>query len=122
MNFTRTAFGINSKLILKTALFTTLLANTCKNSKCNEKILPIQSWSDTPTEFRPDLKLFERLDTQLLNNSAFVVDHAVHETLNGESKIEVYEIYRKLNSDEIYCIVKFGKSINGYPGIVHGGS
>ncbi len=72
-------------------------------------------------QFRPDLQLYERIDHQLTDDHSMKVDHALHETLAGDRMIEVYEIYRKLNDEEIYCIVKFGKSINGYPGVVHGG-
>ena len=35
--------------------------------------------------------------------------------------IEVYEIYRKLGENEVVCLVKLGKKLNGYPGVIHGG-
>jgi acyl-coenzyme A thioesterase PaaI-like protein len=51
----------------------------------------------------------------------WVKDHALHDTVAGPGKVEAYEIYQKNNSNELYCLVKFGKSLNGHPGIVHGG-
>jgi len=51
----------------------------------------------------------------------FLPNHALHETLQGENKVEIYEVYKHNTKAEIMGIVKFGNSLNGYPGIVHGG-
>lgn len=72
-------------------------------------------------DFRPDSKQFQRIDHMLENNESMRTDHALHETLAGDRMIEAYEVYRRVGRDEILCLVKFGKSVNGYPGVVHGG-
>ena len=46
--------------------------------------------------------------------------HVVYGTLLGDDKIEAYEVYKKIDSDEIYCVLKFGQKVCGYPGVVHG--
>ena len=74
-------------------------------------------------DLRPNNNEYDRIDTLLLTNEYknFTKDHAIHDTLNGLKKIEVYEIYKKKDADEIKCIIKFGESLNGHKGIVHGG-
>lgn len=67
---------------------------------------------------------YERIDEKMFKLSKFqrfIKDHALHETLKGEKKVEQYEIYRKKGADEIMAIVRFGQSLNGHPEIVHGG-
>ena len=34
---------------------------------------------------------------------------------------QVYEIYKSRTSNELFCLIKFGGSVNGYLGVVHGG-
>lgn len=75
-------------------------------------------------KLRPASNQYTRIDEGPLmkkENQAWVNDHAIHGTLNKESGIELYEIYKCNNSDDILCIIKFGSSLNGYPGVVHGG-
>ena len=70
-----------------------------------------------------DPAVYERVDEKLFKGKfkQFVKDHALHETLAGENMVEKYEIYRKKNAEEIMAVVRFGKSLNGHPRIVHGG-
>ncbi|KAJ1425434.1 HotDog domain-containing protein [Ochromonadaceae sp. CCMP2298] len=35
--------------------------------------------------------------------------------------VEAYEVYKHRTREEIYCILKVGSRLNGYPGILHGG-
>lgn len=74
-------------------------------------------------KLRPNPLEYERIDTRMLAKEYkhWVKDHALHDTVAGPGKVEAYEIYQKNNSNELYCLVKFGKSLNGHPGIVHGG-
>ena len=73
--------------------------------------------------YRPNEKEYDRIDTLLLTEEmkSFTKNHALHESLKGDKKIEAYEIYKKKDADEIKCIIKFGESLNGHKGIVHGG-
>lgn len=66
---------------------------------------------------------YVRVDGKVVNPEIkqFVENHALHDTLNGAGMIEAHRIFKKVDGDEIFCVFKFGKSINGYPGIVHGG-
>ena len=71
-----------------------------------------------------DTERYERMDEKLFATekfSSFKENNAVHDTLKGEGKIEKYEIYKKIGSDEIVAIVRFGSKINGHPTVVHGG-
>ena len=73
---------------------------------------------------RPATSEYDRIDEFHLSkkeNYSWLQDHAIHGTLNKESGIEVYEIYKCTSADELLCIIKFGSSLNGYPGVVHGG-
>jgi acyl-coenzyme A thioesterase PaaI-like protein len=74
-------------------------------------------------KLRPNPLEYERIDTKMLAKEYkhWVKDHALHDTVAGPGKVEAYEIYQKNNTNELYCLVKFGKSLNGHPGIVHGG-
>lgn len=51
----------------------------------------------------------------------FTQNHALHDTLLGEGMIEVYEIYKKKEENEIVGLIKLGKKLNGYPNVIHGG-
>ena len=71
-----------------------------------------------------EIPLFERIDEKFLAKKEFVKmvpKNLVHDTLNGGRMIETYEIYRKLDSDEVWAIIKFGDLLNGHPTYVHGG-
>lgn len=74
-------------------------------------------------KLRPDLSSYTRIDEALLEPEyrSFVENHALHDTLNGDNKVEEYEIYKKNDLSEIVCVIKFGSALNGHPGIVHGG-
>jgi acyl-coenzyme A thioesterase PaaI-like protein len=74
-------------------------------------------------KLRPSIDEYDRIDYKLLSTEykIWVKDHALHETLAGDGKIEAYEVYKRKNADEVVCLVRFGKSLNGHPGIVHGG-
>ena len=74
-------------------------------------------------KIRPDFKLYERIDWWMEKEeyAHFIKDHAVHDTLDGSSKIESYEIYRHREQNELFVIVKFGSALNGHQEIVHGG-
>lgn len=77
---------------------------------------------DDLERFRPSQDSYERIDDKVFNEGhLFLENHAVHDTLAGLNRVEVYEIYKSKSSEELLCILKFGGSINGYPGIVHGG-
>ena len=60
-------------------------------------------------------------DSDVARSKITLESHILHDTLNGDSLIETYTMYRKKNDDEIRCVVKLGGQLNGYPGIVHGG-
>jgi hypothetical protein len=57
----------------------------------------------------------ENIRPEVLSNNAF------HGTLRGENLIEDYEVYYNEAEKDIICLVRFGKSLNGHNGIVHGG-
>jgi hypothetical protein len=72
---------------------------------------------------RPNPKEYTRIDKLMSQGELkdWIKDHAIFDSLNGGGRIEAYEVYHKNNSDEILALITFGKSLNGYPKIVHGG-
>lgn len=71
----------------------------------------------------PDLNEYE-----LINEASYMKDfdllrahHVLYSSLSGDDKVKRYEVYRHKHKEEIYCIVEFGKSVTGWPNIVHGG-
>jgi acyl-coenzyme A thioesterase PaaI-like protein len=67
---------------------------------------------------------FERVDQKLMNDpkyQKFVKDHAIHDTLSGKDMVEQYEWYINKETEELLAVTTVGKSLNGYPGVVHGG-
>ena len=125
-------FSRFSRQILLISAATVISAGTVNNvatfSHCEEVIQHrIQSASDDVTilkQIRPVCDKYERLDELHLSkkeNQDWLKDHVIHGNLNKESGIEVYEIYKKSDEDELVCIIKFGSALNGYPGVVHGG-
>jgi len=77
---------------------------------------------DSHIQFRPSNE-YTRIDEIVLSSDYvdIVANHAIHDTLNGPSKVEVYEIFKHETLPSIYSVIKFGNALNGHPGIVHGG-
>ena len=89
---------------------------------------------DELSSVRPDLNAYTRIDENVdmvaaikdnlkidVSKKDYRTTHAIYGNLMGDDRIEAYEVYKKNDSDEVKCILKFGNKLNGYPGIVHGG-
>lgn len=74
----------------------------------------LKSLRPNPEEYDPFL-----WDTK--KNEKIVKHNALLETLHGDDLVETYEVYKHKTNQEIYVVLKFGKRLNGYPGILHGG-
>jgi len=114
----------NLKTYCHSNSITSTTSSTTSTSTTSTTISTTSTTISTSIEaYRPNKDEYDRLDTLLLTNEYknFTKNHALHESLKGNGKIEAYEIYKKKDSDEIKCIIKFGESLNGHPGIVHGG-
>ena len=102
--------------------------------------IAVSSWEldaksvDDLKRIRPDLSLYTRIDDKAdmislikdnLNidrsDPSYMSKHAIYGNLLGQNKIEAYEVYKKNDDGEVKSIIKFGGSLNGYPGVVHGG-
>lgn len=108
-----------------TALSTVALSSLYSNKSYNDSNAVInKSDNEILLKIRPDSNTYTRIDSWMEKKefAHFVKDHAVHDTLDGSSKIESYEIYKHNNSDEIFVIIKFGSALNGHREIVHGGT
>ena len=71
---------------------------------------------------RPKDQGFVRIDeTVLREKSEFVVGHALHEALKGDSLVETFEIYLNPKTSELHTVAHFGVGLNGHPSVVHGG-
>jgi hypothetical protein len=75
----------------------------------------------TLAKYRPDSR-YQRIDSILETaHPEWKSNNAFHGTLQGENLIEKYEVYANVEDGDIICLVKFGRSLNGHTGIVHGG-
>lgn len=74
-------------------------------------------------KYRPNLEEFERVDENIFDSKydKYRSQHIIYSALLGESKVERYEIYKSKKTQEIYCLLKLGDKVNGWPNIVHGG-
>jgi hypothetical protein len=127
----QTRFALSQRICIASAAAVISLANnsgglTSCDAAANSRI-PISRAVKDPMlleRLRPATNEYDRIDEFYLSkeeNYSWLRDHAIHGTLNKESGIEVYEIYKCTSADELLCIIKFGSSLNGYPGVVHGG-
>ena len=124
-------YQINSPKKIPSNLLTYCESEACKNEA--SKPTPItnnvsnqdKAYMERLQKMKPHLNGYVKVDESFVDENMKALfnlqDHALHDTLNGPNMIEVYEVYKKIDEDEIVCLVKFGKSLNGYPGIVHGG-
>lgn len=113
-------------------------SSTLANSSSSS--ITVSSWEldaksvDDLNRIRPDLSLYTRIDDKAdmislikdnLNidrsDPSYMSKHAIYGNLLGQNKIEAYEVYKKNDDGEVKSIIKFGGSLNGYPGVVHGG-
>lgn len=79
--------------------------------------------TDKIAALRPKDKRFQRIDEKVLQDilPEFAKNHALHDSLRGDSLIETFEVYHNPETSEIHCVVHFGNSLNGHRGVVHGG-
>ena len=70
---------------------------------------------------RPNTDDYQLVDWRTSKFSRYIENNALFDTLYGQSKVEAYEVYINKTKQEVYCVLKFGKSLNGHPGILHGG-
>lgn len=83
----------------------------------------MSTFSEVPhIRYRPASE-YERIDEKVLTSDYvdIVDNHAIHDTLNGPNRVEVYEIYKHQAEPMIISIIKFGNALNGHPGVLHGG-
>ena len=71
--------------------------------------------------FRPSEENYEAIEWDVKKNAKLLKNHALFQTLYGDGMIEAYEVYKHNTKPEIVIVLKFGNTINGYPGILHGG-
>ena len=122
--FSRQVLLISSAAVISAGT----IGNVATFSHCEEaiqnRIQPVNEEVMILKQIRPACDKYERLDELHLSkkeNQDWLKDHVIHGNLNKETGIEVYEIYKMSNEDELVCIIKFGSALNGYPGVVHGG-
>ena len=125
-NFSRRIRLVSAAAFLTIAVISSSAGVTICDAAPLSRLSPAKTARNTLIleKLRPASSQYTRIDQNLLmkkENQAWVNDHAIHGTLNKESGIELYEIYKCNNSDDIVCVIKFGSSLNGYPGVVHGG-
>ncbi len=85
MNFVR-KFATRS--VCPILLSSTLLKTNCESKKAHGHI--------NPDKFRPDPNLYERIDHEMHQNVNMKTDHALHETLYGDSMIEgIFVLHKK---------------------------
>jgi hypothetical protein len=74
------------------------------------------------TDYRPDRRHYNRIDSLLDSaHPDWKSNNAFHGTLQGDNMIEKYEVYANPDKGDIICLIKYGRSLNGHAGIMHGG-
>jgi acyl-coenzyme A thioesterase PaaI-like protein len=83
----------------------------------------IKTFEEELLQMRPSFETYSRVDESILADKELfkIENQALHGTLAGDGLIEVYEVYKKKDEEEILCLIKLGQKLNGYPDIVHGG-
>jgi len=72
---------------------------------------PFYTFDEATDEVTLDPTQYRRIDKEYMQLSkfkAFASGNALHETLFGFHRLEKYRIYKKLDSDEIVAVVRFG--------------
>lgn len=81
-----------------------------------------QNESSYLVPYRPDQSSYTRIDSILdTAHPEWKSNNAFHGTLRGDNLIEQYEVYANSEKGDIICLIKYGRSLNGHTGIVHGG-
>ncbi len=125
-HFQRMRFGSGSKrffVTLSTAACVTAAAAvlSASEARCEED----SEKENALAKYRPNAAQYIRIDSYLHEKpeyASFRDNHALHETLKGDKLIQNYEIYKRSDANELFCIVSYGNALNGYRGIVHGGA
>lgn len=85
---------------------------------------PFYTFDNSTGDVTIDPTQYRRIDEEYMlmeKFKAFQAGNALHDTLFGLHRLEKYEIYKHVSSDEVIAVVRFGDMINGHPTIVHGG-
>ena len=72
---------------------------------------PFYTFDKATQEVTLDPTKYKRIDEELMQLAkykAFASGNALHDMLYGGHRVEKYQIYKKLGSDEIVAVVKFG--------------
>ena len=72
---------------------------------------PFYTFDAATQEITLDPTRYKRIDKELMQlprYKSFASGNALHDTLTGGHLVEKYHIYRKLGSDEIVAVVRFG--------------
>lgn len=91
---------------------------------CTSTDKPSYTWNASTGEVVVDPLVYTRIDKEFLERKEFKgfgQGNALHDTLMRPNLIEKYEVYKKIDCDEILCVVRFGSLINGHPNYIHGG-
>jgi hypothetical protein len=130
LNRLRLATPLSKRMMIGTTAAMSSLALTSSRSSESETSLSshINHMIDESEDMHPlspSSDEYIRIDQLQWNSpdfkSKFLKDNALHDTLNGEGMIETFQVFQHKTNNDIYCIVKFGDKVNGYPGVVHGG-
>ena len=107
---------LSSSLLLGFTLSSSIVYNDSSSSP------PSSASSSSLVSHRPSSNSYLRIDSLLDNaHPEWKANNAFHGTLRGENLIEEYEVYSNKEKEEIICLVRYGCSLNGHTGIVHGG-
>lgn len=73
------------------------------------------------SKIRNSLNEYKHVPWNQKKNEVLIRNHALFDTLSADDRVELYEIYQHKSKQELVALLKFGNTLNGYPGILHGG-
>jgi hypothetical protein len=107
--------------VLRSAAVVAALQYTVQNSvACDPKAE--EAAATALLAARHDAAEYEHVPWNVKKNELMIRNHALFDSLHGDDKVEQLELYKHKTKQEVAAVIKFGNTLNGYPGILHGGT
>ena len=65
---------------------------------------------------------YEHAPWDVEKHKNMIKNHALFDTLYDDERVEEYKIFKHPTEQKIMAVIKFGTALNGYPGLLHGGT
>lgn len=103
------------------AVATAAICYGIKGAICEGPSVPHDPLESLLATVRPNPEEYESIPWNVKKNEEMIRNHALFDTLYGTDRVEAIEVYKHRTKQEVLAVLKFGTTLNGYPGILHGG-